>query len=171
MWQKIKNLIKFVLLSSNATTAPTKSVNVEMYEVEKPALLYMPYGLQGNPATGIMGILINIEADEDNQMVLPTDMVNRDTLDAGEVALGIPALTARIKFKKDGSILITDKSGQQVKMDGNGKMIVTSPDVTITGGKLTIAGTVSPSGSGPLCAITVCPFTTAPHVGNVAQGT
>jgi hypothetical protein len=43
-------------------------------------------------------------------------------------------------------------------------------NTTIKGGTLQANGTAAPSGSGPFCGIPVCPFTGAPHVGNIVQG-
>lgn len=43
-------------------------------------------------------------------------------------------------------------------------------NTTIKGGTLQANGTAAPTGSGPFCGIPVCPFTGAPHVGNIVQG-
>lgn len=179
MLQKLKNLIKFVFLSSTVSSKPTVSANVEYYDVTKQALLLYPYGLQANPKSGIMGILFNVEANEDNQVVIPSDVVNRDTLDEGEVAVGIPELTARITFKKDGSIKIIDKAGQIILMDSAAsKITITSPNVTInsqqvtiTGGELDVNGSVIPNASGPFCGLPNCLFTGAPQTGSKVTGT
>lgn len=53
----------------------------------------------------------------------------------------------------------------------SGDATINSPSVTITGGQLTVSGTAAPSGSGPFCGIPVCPFSGAPHVGNIVSGT
>ena len=81
-----------------------------------------------------------------------------------------------ITIKKDGDIEI--KSSKSVKIDssditikGSSSVKIDSSDVTITGGKLTVNGSAAPNGSGVFCGIPVCPFSGAPHVGNMASGT
>lgn len=54
---------------------------------------------------------------------------------------------------------------------GKTKLEINSADASIIGGKLTVSGSVAPTGSGPFCAITVCPYTGQPHVGNMVMGT
>jgi hypothetical protein len=52
-------------------------------------------------------------------------------------------------------------------------VIVHSANITFEGGGSGIvktSGSVSPTGSGPYCAVTVCPFSGLPHVGNQVTG-
>ena len=62
---------------------------------------------------------------------------------------------------------VTKVEGDTVDVKG-----VTTIDgnTTIKGGTLQANGTAAPTGSGPFCGIPVCPFTGAPHVGNIVQG-
>lgn len=62
---------------------------------------------------------------------------------------------------------VTKIEGDTVDVKG-----VTTIDgnTTIKGGMLQANGTAAPTGSGPFCGIPVCPFTGAPHVGNIVQG-
>lgn len=55
-------------------------------------------------------------------------------------------------------------------INANGKATVNSPQVKITGGQLSVNGSVAPS-SGPFCAIPACIFSGAPHGGNMVAGT
>lgn len=105
---------------------------------------------------------------------------------ADEITLGIfdgeykeadsPECTSFIKIKSDGTIQITGMK-LKIEVDGevdlkaSGSVKVDSPDVKISGGKLTVNGNASPTGSGPFCGIKICPFTGAPHVGNMVSGT
>ena len=41
----------------------------------------------------------------------------------------------------------------------------------ITGGSLQVDGAVSPTGSGPFCAMPACAITGAPHIGNIVTNT
>ena len=95
-----------------------------------------------------------------------------------------PASTSWIKIDKDGNIDVHAESDMTIKVDGNVKIEVAQnadikvggstkldcPDVTITGGQLTVKGTCAP-GAGPFCAIPVCPVTGANHIGHVVSGT
>ena len=62
---------------------------------------------------------------------------------------------------------VTKIEGDTVDVKG-----VTTIDgnTTIKGGTLQANGTAAPTGSGPFCGIPVCPFTGAPHIGNIVQG-
>jgi hypothetical protein len=62
-----------------------------------------------------------------------------------------------------------DKNGNIMEMAAAGTTM-TAKKAKITGGMLEVNGTVAPTGSGPLCAVPVCPFG-FPHVGNLATGT
>jgi hypothetical protein len=98
----------------------------------------------------------------------------------------------KIKYSPDGTVELESKKDINIKLTGNatveatgdvsvkGKNVnveattaaeVKAPSVTVTGGKLTINGTVAPSGSGPLCGIPFCLITGAPQTGAVATGT
>jgi hypothetical protein len=50
-----------------------------------------------------------------------------------------------------------------IKIDGT--------QVEITGGQLTVKGTVTPTGSGPFCGLPSCVITGAPHVGSIVLNT
>ena len=73
-------------------------------------------------------------------------------------------------FLKVGGDTKIETSGK-TNIKSSGDAVVESPNVSITGGNLTVNGTASPTGSGPFCGIPVCPFTGAPHVGNKVAGT
>lgn len=67
-----------------------------------------------------------------------------------------------------GSSNINVEGGSKINVGGSTEL--KCPDVTITGGKLTVSGTASP-GSGPFCALPACLFTGATHTGNIVSGT
>jgi hypothetical protein len=62
-----------------------------------------------------------------------------------------------------------DKNGNIVNMAAAGTTI-TATKAKITGGVLEVNGTAAPSGSGPFCAVPVCPFG-MPHIGPLVSGT
>lgn len=74
--------------------------------------------------------------------------------------------TVTINVKGDATII-----SPNITVEGTSSIIVKSPDVTITGGMLTTRGSVAPQGTGPFCAIPICPLTGAPHVGPKVMGT
>lgn len=84
---------------------------------------------------------------------------------------------AYIKFDNDGNIEIEAIKDLNITIKGGNTTIkstttvkVDSPDVTITGGKLTVNGNVPPS-AGPFCCLPNCVITGAPHTGNIVMGT
>jgi hypothetical protein len=62
-----------------------------------------------------------------------------------------------------------DKNGNKMEMASAGTTI-TAVKAKITGGMLEVNGMAAPTGSGPFCAIPVCPFG-IPHTGNQVTGT
>ena len=82
-----------------------------------------------------------------------------------------------ITVDADSNVTITIKGNANVKVSGNVKLEVsgsadikvsgstklTSPDVTITGGKLTVKGQATPDMNGPFTCVKNCIFSGAPH--------
>lgn len=69
-------------------------------------------------------------------------------------------IVSKIEMLNDGSVKATAD-----------KMTIETTDMKITGGSFEVQGSVNPAASGPFCAVTVCPFSGAPHVGPKVQGT
>jgi hypothetical protein len=78
-----------------------------------------------------------------------------------------------ITVDADSNVTITIKGNANVKVEGNADIKVskstklTSPDVTITGGKLTIKGQATSDMNGPFTCVKSCIFSGAPHSGSV----
>lgn len=66
---------------------------------------------------------------------------------------------------------VTIEAAADVRVKAGTSAVVDAPQVSITGGMLTVDGAAAPSGSGPFCALPTCLFTGAPHVGNMVSGT
>lgn len=95
------------------------------------------------------------------------------------------SITGDSTVKVGGNTKITVSGNADVSVSGNtkisssgnidvsasGNATIKSPNVKITGGQLSVNGTAAPSGSGPFCGIPVCPFSGAPHIGNMVSGT
>lgn len=87
-----------------------------------------------------------------------------------------------VKFTTDGSAGIDIAGDASVNVGGNSivkvtgdanieadKAVIKSSDTLLTGGKVTIGGSVKSTGSGALCGIATCPFCGALHVGEVTE--
>ena len=74
---------------------------------------------------------------------------------------------------------VKEKISGNVESDINGNLSVTAngstelscPDVTVTGGMMTVGGSAAPNGNGGWCAIPVCPLNGAIHRGDCLAGT
>lgn len=79
--------------------------------------------------------------------------------------------TSDMKVKISGSVTIEVSGDCDLKVSG--KTVLNSPEVQITGGKLTTpnGGTVSPTSTGGFCALPFCCFSGAPQTGPSIEGT
>lgn len=77
--------------------------------------------------------------------------------------------SSNVKIEATGKCDITANSSCTIKASASCK--VDSPNVTITGGMLTVNGTAAPTGSGGFCALPACIFSGTPHIGNKIMGT
>lgn len=76
-----------------------------------------------------------------------------------------------ITISADGDLDISSGKGLSISVKGDA-------DINV-GGRCTLSakttsfpnGSVAPSGSGPFCAIPICPYTGQPHVGNTLMAT
>jgi hypothetical protein len=74
---------------------------------------------------------------------------------------------------------VKEKISGNVESDINGNLSVTAngstelscPDVTVTGGMMSVGGSAAPNGNGGWCAIPVCPLNGAVHRGDCLAGT
>lgn len=58
-----------------------------------------------------------------------------------------------------------------MSVDVKGSTELSCPDVTITGGNLTVSGQANTDMNGPFCALKSCVFSGAPQVGSLVSGT
>lgn len=132
---------------------------------------YMFSKLKENSVIGFRsrGKVVNITEEKITVGIFSADTKYKDE--------EIPNITSWIEISKDGNIDIKGEGTFTLNIDKNaeinvlGSTTLTSKDVTITGGSLTISGTASATGEGGFCAIPVCPFTGAPHIGHIISGT
>lgn len=90
-----------------------------------------------------------------------------------------------MEIKTEGNTGIEIKGDSEIKTDGDTKIessgeteikatgacTINSPDVKVTGGKLTVNGTGVANGQGGFCGLPNCLFTGTPHVTNTITGT
>lgn len=114
---KIKNLFKF---GKKNSTVSNKIITVDFVgKTGQSVLMYTPYGMFYNvPENALVGLLAD-QGNEESLLGLVTDIENREDLEEGEVAVGIPSNSNRIYFKTDGSIIIqNDKGNYTIDADG-----------------------------------------------------
>ncbi len=118
--------------------------------------------------------------NEGNGMV--TDWIKLDK--DGNLTINLRA-NSNINIVTDSSITIGGNSNIEVGKDAvisvGGKTDITCPEITVTSSsKITLTGggsletgsgaSCSPTSTGGFCGIPVCPFSGAPHVGNMISG-
>lgn len=87
-------------------------------------------------------------------------------LNDGKVKLETPE---EVSVASEKSIKVESKENVEVK--ATSKMKLEAQETELTGGMLKCKGTATPSGSGPFCAIPVCPFSGAAQCGTDVSGT
>lgn len=76
----------------------------------------------------------------------------------------------------DGSINMTSQAAVSMSaqtgtvLQDAQSIQINSPETALTGGKVTINGSVSPTGQGAFCGMPFCAFSGAPHVGPTSEG-
>ena len=110
----------------------------------------------------------------------PTDWVKLDKEGNLEVNLRANSnitITGSSSLKIDTDSKIEISGNSEISVSGNSNINVSGstklncPDVTITGGKLTMKGQSNTDLLGPFNAIPTCPFSGAPHCGSIVSGT
>jgi hypothetical protein len=84
----------------------------------------------------------------------------------GDVSLTVEG---NVKEKISGNVE-SDINGN-LSVTANGSTELSCPDVTVTGGMMTVGGSAAPNGNGGWCAIPVCPLNGAVHRGDCLAGT
>ncbi|MGL4981273.1 MAG: hypothetical protein ACRC4W_00185 [Treponemataceae bacterium] len=103
---------------------------------------------------------IKIEVDQESE----NDEKLKITIHENEITITKDGID--IKTKK--SINIKTEKDQEIKAQNI--TIESSGKTEIKGSSIVIGGTVTPKGTGALCAIPVCPFSGAPHTGDTSMG-
>lgn len=132
------------------------------------------------------GKMIDITPDYISMGVYETDTTSKDG-ERPDLSKSYCKMDSEgnIEIMATGNEKITIKGDSNIEVSGNlsikvsgtcdinsdGDCTIKSPNVTVTGGKCNIDGTVAPTGNGAFCGIPACLFTSAPHVGPTSSGT
>ena len=108
----------------------------------------------------------SIVIDKDNNITITGANISI-TVEDGEC--NVKADKCNIEATSECNIKTGDCNVEADNVDFRGITTIDG-NTTIKGGTLQANGTAAPTGSGPFCGIPVCPFTGAPHVGNIVQG-
>src|SRR5271157_5934918 len=109
IWQTLRNLIKLAsIVSFDSPQYITVNTDVNRSNIMR----IVPYGIQSQPpiTSDITVLLLQDQANEASLRGIETDMNNRDTLNPGEVALGVPTQKARVYMTNDDLIRIFNEN-------------------------------------------------------------
>jgi hypothetical protein len=131
-YNKTINLIKRCYISrvgSNQQRYQTTQVSY-LNKTANIEVLY-PYGLSGNPPRNSLGLMFNVQGQEENRAAifnLPSKRVRN--LKEGEVAISNYLTESRVVFKENGDIEVIGKNNQTINITSNSEITV-GGDVTI----------------------------------------
>lgn len=96
-----RNLIK---LGKKRSTVDVQTSDIRVLGKNQQVLILRPYGVHSRAPADALILLLNPEGHEDSMIGVETDAQNQDALADTEVAIGIPTLTARLKFRDDDTM-------------------------------------------------------------------
>ncbi len=112
MIEELKNKIRNVFkIGIKSETSSERLIKVTFQGKTQSAVLYLPYGIFANPKDDLPTGLLADQCNEESLIAMPMDIENREELEDGEIAFGVPSLDARIFFRENGNI--TFKIGSQ----------------------------------------------------------
>jgi hypothetical protein len=96
-----RNLIK---LGKKRRTVDVQVSEIRVLGKNQQILILRPYGVHSRAPADALTLLLNPEGHEDSMVGIETDAQNQDELADTEFAVGIPTLTARLKFRDDDTM-------------------------------------------------------------------
>ena len=147
---KISNIVKFGYVSRATQDVGDYPVTQASYLGKTaPVEIISPYGICANLPVNTKLIILNISANEENQVAIGFSQQDRfKNLEEGEIVVGSPQIQTFLKFNADGSITI--KSNGEVNINtekinlgiGGAKIARLGDEVTVNGdvGTITSAG-------------------------------
>jgi hypothetical protein len=97
----LRNLIK---LGKKRSTVDVQVSDIRVLGKNQQVLILRPYGIHSRAPADSIVLLLAPEAHEDSMIGVETDAQNQDVLAEAEFAVGIPTLTARLKFRDDDTM-------------------------------------------------------------------
>lgn len=94
-----------------------------------------PYGLFSSPPLRSIGLVFNIQSQEQNRAAILNDFKNRfKNLKQGEVTIGNTLTRSRIEFRENGEVFIINAiTGDSILLKEDNTIVVDSPLVIFTG--------------------------------------
>lgn len=154
---------------------------------KQTALTFAPGGDDSPPVKGDRIVLVRIDGNGKfaaagvltaSQGAKPGEKILYSRNEDGEVQAVLSLLNdGKVKLEAPEEINIKNEksikaeANENIEVKATSKMKLEAQETILTGGQLECNGTVMPSGSGPFCAIPVCPFTGAMQCGTQVSGT
>jgi hypothetical protein len=120
----------------------------------------------GDAETVIAQILMDNTKDAEKIKIIDK---NKNQLVMDKAGIKVTDKTQNIIEMNESGVKVTAKGNCEITADD--ECTITAAKAQITGGELTVDGSVTPTGSGPWNAIPSCIFSSAPHCGNKVSGT
>jgi hypothetical protein len=138
--QRFKEMIKgaFTTAEQKDTGGLDYVVQVQSNFLNTSAAVYYPYGYYASTPVNSRGWMFNINAQQENQVIMPYDPSTRFTgLESGEVMVGNQVQGTYIKFLNNGNVeILANATAKVTCVDSeiicSGNSTVTCVDSTIT---------------------------------------
>ncbi len=107
-----------------------------------------PYGLFSSPPLNSIGLVFNIQSQEQNRAGIINDFKNRfKGLKQGEVTIGNTITRSRIEFRENGEVFIINAiTGDSILLKANNTVVIDSPLVIFTN-DIDVKGDIRPKDS------------------------
>jgi len=155
MLNKIVSMIKLAVSTSVMTdTKQFPFLQAQFMTKLNDIWIVTPYGLYSSPPNGSMGLVFNIQAQEQNRAGIFNDYDRRPkNLKEGEVAVFNTLTKTRITLKANGDLDIFVNKDRTVTIDGNetvtvnGGLVTYNVDLFRINGDLDVTGKIRPKNS------------------------
>lgn len=107
-----------------------------------------PYGLYSSPPIGSLGLIFNIQAQEQNRAGIFNVNIRRfKNLKEGEVTLGNVLTRSRVEFRENGEVFIINAiTGDSILLKSDNTVVIDSPLVIFTN-DIDVKGDIRPKDS------------------------
>jgi len=133
-WGDIKNCIRNIFkVGLQSKYVDEQTIEVEYLGKKQDALHYVPYGIQiKTPENDSLALIFAQEGHEDSLIAMITDIKNRDNeLEEGEIYIGIPTSSTRIKLKANGNLEVYSEGEIILETQAGNKIETTTTGINI----------------------------------------